>query len=71
MKTNRIFPRWIILAEGVQFFKFQKVFESIDVNGDGGISMMEWGYAMLDCFFNCGPDNMNSFFFGNIVDDDW
>ena len=32
---------------------------------------MEWGYALLDCFFNSGPNNMNSFFFWSIAEDNW
>ena len=52
-------------------FYIQVLFESIDVNKDGMISREEWVFANMDYFFNSGPENANSLFFGTLPDDDW
>ena len=38
----------------------------MDTNRDGEISAMEWDYAFIDYYFNSGPDNTNSLFFGTL-----
>ena len=46
-----------------------RVFNALDTNKDGVISMMEWGYGIMDFFFQSGLDNAHSLYFGNLATD--
>ena len=51
-----------------QTFITQMVFEAIDVNKDGRISLAEYIYAGTSFCFHSGPDDPNSLFFGDLVE---
>ena len=48
---------------------FQVVFDAIDSNGDGVISLMEWSHGFLEYLLNSGPDSPMSLWFGPILDE--
>ena len=51
-------------------FKFQTLFDAIDTNKDGLISLEEWQYAIVNFHFCSGPDSPFSLLFGPIIDED-
>ena len=44
------------------------VFEAIDINKDGLVSLDEYIYAGTSFCFQSGPDDPNSLFFGDLVE---
>ena len=46
------------------------IFNTLDANGDGHISVEEYGFAILSFHFISGPDSILSSLFGPVVTED-
>ena len=44
------------------------IFDAVDVNKDGLISLDEYSYCILSYFFHSGPDDPISLLYGNLVE---
>ena len=51
-----------------ELLTYQLIFDAVDVNKDGFLSLEEYSYAFMSFFFHSGPDDPISLFFGNLVD---
>ena len=48
----------------------QDVFDTLDMDGDGTISVDEFAYAKLTFLMCCGPENPIKLFYGPLVEED-
>ena len=64
--TNRFFP-----SLGRKYiFCFQILFNTIDTDKDGSISLLEWTHALITFVFNSGPSCPFRLFYGPLVDEE-
>ena len=47
---------------------YQTVFDALDANKDGQVSLEEYSYCTTSYFFHSGPDDPISLFLGKLVE---